>query len=235
MLLHVENLTKHIAERVLFRDMSLGIDEGEVLALCGPSGSGKTTLTRILSGLTSFDDGQITIGAQTFVASGEYPRELHGKIGVVFQRHNLFPHLTVIANVTLALRKVRGMGKIEARERGMAELKRMGLAAQAGQFPMSLSGGERQRTAIARSLAMDPLLMLLDEPTSGLDPLLIGEVLRAIHELADGGVTMLLITHNLTFARKTAKHFAVLQNGTLVQSPDSAILDPLEARWSRGF
>jgi ABC-type polar amino acid transport system ATPase subunit len=209
----------------------LEIDRGTVLALCGPSGAGKTTLIRILGGLIGFDAGRISMGNRSITEADAYPPELYGKIGLVFQDHNLFPHMTAVANVELALRRVRRLEPRAARDRAIAELDGLGLAGLADRYPSSLSGGERQRVAIARALAMDPLLLLLDEITSFLDPSLVGEVLSCILRLSQRGTTMLLVTHNLAFAKQAASRFGVLEGGGLTVSNQPEILDRLTPEW----
>ncbi|MBI5722599.1 MAG: amino acid ABC transporter ATP-binding protein [Planctomycetes bacterium] len=232
MILRAEKLCKKFEDRVVLSDVSLEIDRGTVLALCGPSGAGKTTLIRILGGLIGFDAGCITLGDRSITEHDAYPPELYGQIGLVFQDHNLFPHMTAMENVELALRRVRRLGRREARDRAMAELEGMGLADLADRYPYSLSGGERQRVAIARALAMDPLLLLLDEITSFLDPSMVGEVLSCILRLAQRGTTMLLVTHNLAFARQAAGRFGVLEGGRLTVSDQPELLDRLAPEWS---
>jgi ABC-type polar amino acid transport system ATPase subunit len=225
--LQVESVCKQFGTRSLLKDVSLRLRHREVLALCGTSGCGKTTLLRIISGLSRFDSGRLIIGAETIAADPPYPAHLYGKIGMIFQEHNLFPHMTAIANVTLALRKVRRLPPREAHDRGMAELERMGVASLAERYPATFSGGERRRVAIARALAMDPLLLLLDEPTAHLDSDRVHEVCERVLELASAGTTMLLVTHNIEFAREAANTYAVLQNGMCCLSDDSFILDRL--------
>jgi ABC-type polar amino acid transport system ATPase subunit len=231
MILRVETLCKKFADRVVLSDLSLEIDRGTVLALCGPSGAGKTTLIRILGGLIGFDAGRISMGNRSITEADAYPPELYGKIGLVFQDHNLFPHMTAVANVELALRRVRRLEPRAARDRAIAELDGLGLAGLADRYPSSLSGGERQRVAIARALAMDPLLLLLDEITSFLDPSLVGEVLSCILRLSQRGTTMLLVTHNLAFAKQAASRFGVLEGGGLTVSNQPEILDRLTPEW----
>jgi polar amino acid transport system ATP-binding protein len=216
---------------VVLDDLSLEIDRGTVLALCGPSGAGKTTLLRILGGLLAFEAGRISLGNRSIAAREAYPPQLYGQIGLIFQDHNLFPHLTARENVELALRHVRRLGRHEARDRAMAELDGLGLAALSERYPSSLSGGERQRVAIARSLAMDPLLLLLDEVTSFLDPSLVGEVLACILRLSQRGTTMVLVTHNLAFAKQAASRFGVLEGGRLTVSERPESLDRLTPEW----
>ena len=230
MIIHVEGLGKKIRFQWIFDNISFGIEKGRVLALCGPSGSGKTTLVRIICGLLGFDKGRITLGKETINTDNPYPRNLFGKIGVIFQEHNLFPHMTAQQNVELGLRQKKKLSRAEAIERAITELEKVGLATKAAQYPSSLSGGELQRVAIARALAMDPLLLLLDEPTSGLDPSLISEVLHIIRILADSGTTMLLITHNIRFAKKTGNQFAILENKSLELSDDSSLLDRMDSK-----
>jgi ABC-type polar amino acid transport system ATPase subunit len=225
MILKVTELGKKIDKKWLFKDVSFGIEKGHVLALCGPSGSGKTTLVRIVSGLVEFDEGKITVRDVSVDPRKVYPKRLYGKIGVVFQEHNLFPHMTAQQNIELSLRRVKKLSKNEAVDRSILELEKIGLGSKAKQYPNSLSGGERQRIAIARSLAVDPLILMLDEPTSGLDPSLIGEVLRIIRRLAESGTTMLLITHNIKFAKQTGNHYAVIKNNSIKLSDDPSLLD----------
>jgi len=226
--LTVQKVSKRFGSLCVLNDISFSIQRKSVFALCGASGSGKTTLIRIISGLTRFDSGNVVVNGLTMTPNTPYPESLYGKIGVVFQDHNLFPHLTALENVTLGLRKVRRLSSKKAIERGMHEMRNMRLADKAEQYPNSLSGGERQRVAIARALAMDPLLLLLDEPTSSLDPLRIEDVLYTIQDLATAGMTMLLVTHNLTFAKHTAQQFGVIAAGDCVISDKSDILDTLE-------
>jgi len=229
-ILNLSSIAKSYDGRRVFTDVSFELRRGEVSALCGPSGSGKTTLTRIICGLTGFDAGELRVADSVITADMPYPSKLFGKIGVVFQEHNLFPHMTALENVTLALREFLRLPAAQARERGMTELRRMGVDGLADRHPARLSGGEKQRVAIARALATDPLLLLLDEPTANLDPNRVDEVMDRIQELAESGVTMLLITHNIDFARQTARSFALLRDGTCRVSRDPALLDGLRDR-----
>ncbi len=226
--LQIEKLDKNFGIRLLFKNISFGIEKGKVLALCGPSGGGKTTLVRIICGLIGFDGGSVSIEDETIYPNTLYPKKLFGKIGVIFQEHNLFPHLTALQNVELSLRLVKKLSKNEASDVAMIELDKVSLASKASQYPSSLSGGERQRVAIARALAMDPLILLLDEPTSGLDPSLISEVLLIIKSLAESGTTMLLITHNVRFAKQTGNQYAILKNNSFEISYDPSILDSID-------
>jgi ABC-type polar amino acid transport system ATPase subunit len=228
--LQIDSVSKHFGTSPVLNSVSLTLRQREVLALCGASGCGKTTLIRIICGLIHFDSGHLRIGSTSVPPQTPYPKELYGKVGVIFQDHNLFPHMTAIGNVTLALREFKRLSAKEAQERGMAELKRMGVDSIAQRYPASLSGGERQRIAIARALAMDPLLLLLDEPTANLDPDRVDEVCDRVLELASSGTTMLLVTHNLECARQAADTFALLQDGICLSSDDPAILEGIRCR-----
>ncbi|MDI9613090.1 MAG: ATP-binding cassette domain-containing protein [Acidobacteriota bacterium] len=228
--LAIHSLSKRYGTRQVLSEIAMSIHAHEVLALCGPSGSGKTTLIRIISGLTGFDGGRLQIADSIVAADAPYPGNLFGKVGVVFQEPNLFPHLTAIENVMLALREFKRLPANQAHERAMVELERMKLASLARRYPASLSGGEKQRLAIARALAVDPLLLLLDEPTANLDPDLVDEVCDRILELAGAGMTMLLVTHNVDFARQAAGSFALLQDGRCRCSRDGALLENLRSR-----
>lgn len=232
MILRVDGISKSFGDHRVLDAASLEIEKGMVFSLCGASGSGKTTLVRIISGLGAFDAGRLELGDIAVTAEDAYPDRLYGKIGVVFQEHNLFPHMTALENITLGLRKVGKYSRKAATERGMAELDKVMLADKARQYPCSLSGGERQRVAIGRALAMDPLMLLLDEPTSGLDPSLIGDVLRIIKNLSDAGTTMLLVTHNLRFSKETGDRFGLLENGSVKVSDDPSLLDSMAQEWS---
>lgn len=227
MILQVSELGKKHESKWLFKNVTFGIKKGQVLSLCGPSGGGKTTLVRVISGLRGFDEGCFLVGKERINPRSDYPKKLYGKIGVIFQEHNLFPHMTAQQNVELSLRQVKNLSKEEAADRAMDELKKVNLVSKAAQYPASLSGGERQRVAIARALATDPLILLLDEPTSGLDPYLINEVLQIIRDLAESGTTMLLITHNIKFAKKIGNQFAVLKTKSFKISHDPTLLDCL--------
>ena len=230
MVLRLDGVGKQFDSRPIFERVSFNLRRREVLALCGVSGSGKTTLIRIIAGLVSFDEGRLQIGETTVQADMRYPVELYGKIGVIFQDHNLFPHLTVLGNVTLGLQEHRRLPARLAKERAFSELEHMGVASLADRYPATLSGGERQRVAIARALAMDPFLLLLDEPTANLDPERAEEVCERVLALADSGVTMLLVTHNVILARQAASRFALLQDGCCTVSREPAILDRLRYR-----
>jgi polar amino acid transport system ATP-binding protein len=228
--LRIEAVDKLFGDRQVLSDVWLRLCQCEVMALCGASGCGKTTLLRIVCGLNEFDRGQLVIDNEAIAAHAAYPRSLYGRIGMTFQEYNLFPHMTAIGNVTLALREVKRLPRREAHERGMAELERMGVASLAGRYPATFSGGERQRVAMARALAMDPLLLLLDEPTAHLDADSVYEVSERVMELADMGTTMLLVTHNIELAQEVADTYALVANRTCCVSSDPAILDALRTR-----
>ncbi|MDP6047815.1 MAG: ATP-binding cassette domain-containing protein [Phycisphaerae bacterium] len=232
MLLNVSDICKSFDDFNVLDSVSLEIEPGGVMSLCGPSGCGKTTLIRVIAGLCSFDSGHMVIDDQSIRPDGMYPQKLHGRVGVVFQEHNLMPHMTALQNVMLGLRHGLKLPRKEAHDRAMAELANMSLSDKASQYPASLSGGQRQRVAIARALATDPLVLLLDEPTSGLDSSLIGEVLGAIERLCKDGMTMLLVTHNLRFARHAGTQFALMHNGRVEISGDPGLLDDLDQEWT---
>jgi glutamate/aspartate transport system ATP-binding protein len=187
------------------------------VVICGPSGSGKSTLIKCVNGLEPFDSGRITVGDIDVGAKGTDLPKLRARIGMVFQNFELFPHLTIQDNIAIAQRKVLGRSRNEAQAKAAALLDRVGLADQAGKYPTHLSGGQQQRVAIARALAMDPMAMLFDEPTSALDPEMINEVLDVMVELAEEGMTMLCVTHEMGFARKVAERVIFMDEGRIVE------------------
>lgn len=227
MIFKAENLAKKYNSKQIFKNISFEIGKGTVFTLCGPSGSGKTTLIKIISGLIGFEKGRLYFEDRIINAENPYPADLYGKVGVIFQEHNLFPHLTAIRNLELALRRVKKLTKIQAKERAFAQLEKVGLADKINQYPINLSGGERQRVAVARALVMDPFLLLLDEPTNGLDPTLIDEVQNIIAKLAETGVSMLLVTHNISFAKQVGNLFGILADGSLTISKTASLLDKM--------
>ena len=219
-MLKAENIQKSFGDNQVLKGVSLQVEKGEVVAVIGPSGSGKSTLLRCLINLEHVDKGRITIGGDTLVdmASGGYAkkdalRRVILKMGFVFQNFNLFPHFTVLKNVTEAQERVLNRAKNEAETRAMEVLIKVGLSDKAGEYPYMLSGGQQQRVAIARALAMDPQMLLFDEPTSALDPLLTQEVLRVIKGLAEENRTMLVVTHEMAFAREVADRVVFMQDG----------------------
>lgn len=225
----ISHVTKRFGHRTIFEDVSLQVHRGEVVAIIGPSGAGKSTLIRCVNALTPFERGAITVlGHQLHGtderrgrARREVLKEIRTHTGMVFQTFNLFPHLTVVENITLAPVRVLGLSKSEAERRARDLLASMGLTARADAYPKRMSGGEQQRVAICRALAMQPALMLFDEPTSMLDPELVGDVLDAIRQLAGQGLTMVLVTHEMLFAREVADTVAVMADGSLVEVGDA--------------
>jgi polar amino acid transport system ATP-binding protein len=214
-LLHVEDLQKAYGDEEVLRGVSFDLDKRDVEVIIGPSGSGKSTLLRCVNRLTEFQGGDISLDGESVLAMNE--NELRRRVGMVFQDINLFAHLTALENVTLGLRKVLDMSREDAEDKAMAQLERVGLATQADSYPAELSGGQKQRVGIARALAMDPELILFDEPTSALDPELVGEVLEVMRDLADGGMTMLVVTHEMGFARRAASSLMFLDEGRIVE------------------
>jgi polar amino acid transport system ATP-binding protein len=208
--------------------VDLAVERGQAMALIGRSGSGKSTLLRCLNGLERIDGGSIMIDGDILSYRRRDLRALRRSVGIVFQSFNLFPHLSVEGNVTLALRKVRRIAPKEARERAEAALSEVGLADKLGAYPVQLSGGQQQRVAIARALAMEPKLMLFDEITSSLDPELVGEVLRVLEALVTKGMTMLLVTHEMGFARRAASRIVFMHQGRIAESgpPERLLSDP---------
>jgi polar amino acid transport system ATP-binding protein len=230
--LRVDNVYKAFGDNSVLRGVSLDVDEHEVVTLIGASGSGKSTLLRCIDLLEPIDGGSILLDGVDISWPGFDANDVRRKVGIVFQSFNLFPHLSVLRNVTLAPRKVLGQPRAEAIEHGMALLDRFGLAEKAEEYPDRLSGGQQQRVAIVRALAMEPTIMLFDEITSALDPELVGEVLDVIRELKDAGLTMVLATHEMSFAREIATRVAFLDGGVVAEigSPEQVIGAPREPR-----
>ncbi|MGX1790348.1 amino acid ABC transporter ATP-binding protein [Bosea sp. NPDC055332] len=216
-MIRFENVDKWFGPLQVLADVSGEVRRGEVKVLVGPSGSGKSTLIRTVTRLERIQAGRVLVDGADIAARGLDINRLRQRVGFVFQAYNLFPHLTAIGNITLGLTKLRGMPKAAARERAMEELARVGLTEKANEMPGMLSGGQRQRVAIARSLAMDPQVMLFDEPTSALDPEMVGEVLVAMKRLAAGGMTMICVTHEIGFAREVADEIWFMEAGRLIE------------------
>ncbi|MGL4743655.1 MAG: amino acid ABC transporter ATP-binding protein [Dermatophilaceae bacterium] len=213
----LDRVNKHFGDLHVLQDINLSVDAGEVVILIGPSGSGKSTLCRTINRLETFENGTITIDGQQLPSEGKALAALRADVGMVFQQFNLFAHKTILENVTLGPIKVRGMSTADAEKRATELLERVGVAHQAAKYPAQLSGGQQQRVAIARSLAMDPKVMLFDEPTSALDPEMINEVLDVMVELARSGMTMIVVTHEMGFARKVANRVVFLDGGQVVE------------------
>ena len=213
----LEGVNKHFGTLHVLKDVDLVVGRGEVVVVIGPSGSGKSTLCRTINRLETVDSGTVTVDGQPLPAEGKELAALRAKVGMVFQSFNLFAHKTVLQNVTLGPVKVKGVGKAEADRRGRELLERVGIASQADKYPAQLSGGQQQRVAIARSLAMDPMVMLFDEPTSALDPEMINEVLDVMTVLAKDGMTMVVVTHEMGFARRAADRVVFMDEGRIVE------------------
>jgi polar amino acid transport system ATP-binding protein len=231
-LMEARRLRKSYGDRVVLDEVSLTVDTGDVVCLIGSSGSGKSTLLRCLDLLEDVDDGVIELEGREITDPRVDPREVRRDIGMVFQAYNLFPHLSVLANCTLAPRKVHGLPAREAQQRATELLHRFGLGEHVHKHPDRLSGGQQQRVALVRALCTDPKLLLLDEITAALDPELVGEVLDIVRGLADGGTTMVIATHEMAFAREIASHVCFLDGGRIAeQGPPSQVLaDPREPR-----
>ncbi len=232
MLLRVEELHKRYGKEEVLKGVSFSLDKGETKVIIGPSGTGKSTLLRCINRLTEPDRGRIWLEDVEITGPRVNINRIRAQIGFVFQDFNLFTHLTALDNVRLGLIKVKGLSKKEATERAMAELARVGLADKARAYPAELSGGQQQRVSIARALAMDPKLILFDEPTSALDPELIGEVLAVMEELAQSGMTMLVVTHEMGFARSMADEIIFMEKGVIVEQgpPEQLFRTPKHPR-----
>jgi polar amino acid transport system ATP-binding protein len=228
----LEGVTKRFDELVVLSGIELTVDLHQVVCLIGASGSGKSTLLRCVNRLETVDEGTIVVDGQTITDGTVDVNTLRRKIGIVFQAFNLFPHMTVMENITLAPRKTRGFSKSEAKVQARDLLGRIGLLDKADEYPDRLSGGQQQRVAIARALAMSPTLMLLDEITSALDPQLVSEVLNLVRELANTGMTMIIATHEMNFAREVADKVCFLDGGVILEEgrPDQIFSAPREER-----
>ena len=213
----MDKVSKSFGDVRALQDVDLTVDAGEVVVVIGPSGSGKSTLCRCINRLEPIDSGTISIDGVPLPEEGKALARLRADVGMVFQSFNLFAHKSVLQNVTLGPIKVRGLSKADARRRGMDLLQRVGIADKADRFPAELSGGQQQRAAIARALAMEPKLMLFDEPTSALDPEMIKEVLDVMVELASEGTTMVVVTHEMGFARSAARRVVFMDEGRVVE------------------
>ncbi|MFD0884467.1 amino acid ABC transporter ATP-binding protein [Streptosporangium algeriense] len=211
------NVNKHFGNLHVLRDINLTISRGEVVVVIGPSGGGKSTLCRTINRLETVDDGTVAFDGRPLPAEGRALAMLRAEVGMVFQSFNLFAHKTILENVTLGPVKVRRLGKTEARALGMELLERVGIGAQAAKYPAQLSGGQQQRVAIARALAMNPKMILFDEPTSALDPEMVQEVLDVMIGLAADGMTMMVVTHEMGFARRAADRVVFMAEGRIVE------------------
>jgi polar amino acid transport system ATP-binding protein len=241
-MVHADRVSKSFGSNRVLKSISLTVNTGEVLCLVGPSGSGKSTFLRCINHLERVDAGRLSVEGQLvgYRQKGEKLYELRPReaafqrreIGMVFQRFNLFPHLTALENIIQAPMRVKGMSKAKASKRAVVLMERVGLGDKAGHYPAHLSGGQQQRVAIARALAMDPKLMLFDEPTSALDPELVGEVLDVMKELASTGMTMIVVTHEMGFAREVADSLVFMDGGVVVEAgnPREVLSNPQHGR-----
>ncbi|MFF1367492.1 amino acid ABC transporter ATP-binding protein [Streptomyces virginiae] len=227
-LIELRDVNKHFGALHVLRDINLTVGRGEVVVVIGPSGSGKSTLCRAINRLETVESGTILIDGEALPAEGKELARLRAEVGMVFQSFNLFAHKTVLANISLAQVKVRGRKRGEADRRSRELLERVGLADQAEKFPAQLSGGQQQRVAIARALAMNPKALLFDEPTSALDPEMINEVLEVMRQLAREGMTMIVVTHEMGFARSAANRVVFMADGQIIEdrTPEQFFTDP---------
>jgi len=235
-MIEIRNVSKWYGPTQVLNGASTHVAKGEVVVVCGPSGSGKSTLIKCVNGLEAFTQGTITVdGISVGDPKTDLPK-LRARVGMVFQHFELFPHMSVLQNLALAQVKVLGRSQDEAATRGEALLDRVGLAAHAAKFPGQLSGGQQQRVAIARALAMDPICMLFDEPTSALDPEMIGEVLDVMVELAQEGMTMMCVTHEMGFARRVARRVVFMDHGEIVEdAPTAQFFDAPASERAKAF
>lgn len=236
-IVHIQGLRKSFGSHVVLHGIDFDVQPSQVVVVVGPSGSGKSTFLRCCNGLEQPDSGLVEICGHTLTNAGKMPEEaalnrLREDVGMVFQSFNLFPHLSVLDNITVGPRKVRGVPRPLAEEEAMALLEKVGLVQKAHAMPASLSGGQKQRVAIARALAMRPKVMLFDEPTSALDPELVGEVLQVMKLLASEGMTMMVVTHEMDFAREVGDIVVVMDAGAVIESgaPEVIFTNPTQAR-----
>lgn len=231
-IIELRHVDKHFGDLHVLKDVSLSVGKGEVVVVIGPSGSGKSTLCRAINRLETIDSGEILIEGKPLPQEGRELAAMRAELGMVFQSFNLFAHMSILQNVTLGPVEVLGLSKAEAEQRAMGLLDRVGVASQANKVPAQLSGGQQQRVAIARSLAMHPKAMLFDEPTSALDPEMINEVLDVMVDLARQGMTMIVVTHEMNFARRVADRVVFMADGAIVEegTPDAFFDHPQSQR-----
>lgn len=231
-IIELRHVDKHFGDLHVLKDVSLSVGKGEVVVVIGPSGSGKSTLCRAINRLETIDSGEILIEGKPLPQEGRELAAMRAELGMVFQSFNLFAHMSILQNVTLGPVEVLGLSKAEAEQRAMGLLDRVGVASQANKVPAQLSGGQQQRVAIARSLAMHPKAMLFDEPTSALDPEMINEVLDVMVDLARQGMTMIVVTHEMNFARRVADRVVFMADGVIVEegSPEEFFDHPTSQR-----
>ena len=235
-IIELRHVDKHFGDLHVLKDVNLSVGKGEVVVVIGPSGSGKSTLCRAINRLETIDSGEILIEGKPLPQEGRELAAVRAELGMVFQSFNLFAHMSILQNVTLGPVEVLGLSKAEAEQRAMELLDRVGVASQADKVPAQLSGGQQQRVAIARSLAMHPKAMLFDEPTSALDPEMINEVLDVMVDLARQGMTMIVVTHEMNFARRVADRVVFMADGAVVEegAPD-AFFDHPQSQRARDF
>ena len=231
-LIELRHVDKHYGDLHVLNDINLSVDRGEVVVVIGPSGSGKSTMCRTINRLETIDSGEILIEGEPLPQEGKDLARMRAELGMVFQQFNLYPNMTVLGNLTLAPIKLQKKSKEEATEIAIAALKRVGMAHKAGEYPQNLSGGQQQRIAIARALAMDPDVILFDEPTSALDPEMVGEVLELMKELAHTGITMLVVTHEMGFAREVSNRVIFIDDGKIQEDepPQELFSNPKHPR-----
>jgi polar amino acid transport system ATP-binding protein len=235
-MIELQNVSKWYGQFQVLADCSTRVEKGDVVVICGPSGSGKSTLIKTVNGLEPFQQGEVTVDGVSVGDPKTRLPELRARIGMVFQNFELFPHLTALRNVTVGPMTVLKLSAPEAESRAQALLRKVGLADKAAQHPAALSGGQQQRVAIARALAMEPDVMLFDEPTSALDPETIGEVLSVMKRLADEGMTMIVVTHEMDFAKRVADWVVVFEAGRIIeQGPPRQIFQAPEVARTRDF
>lgn len=235
-MISIKGANKHFGALHVLKDINLEVERGQVVVILGPSGSGKSTLCRTINRLETIDSGTIAIDGETLPDEGRKLAQLRSDVGMVFQSFNLFAHKTILENVTLAPIKVRKTDKDKAREHAMSLLQRVGVASQAEKYPSQLSGGQQQRVAIARSLAMNPKVILFDEPTSALDPEMVNEVLAVMTSLAGEGMTMVVVTHEMGFARRAADRVVFMADGAIVEdAPPNEFFDNPQSSRAKDF
>lgn len=235
-MISLKDVSKWYGPFQVLADCSTEVNKGEVVVVCGPSGSGKSTLIKTVNGLEPFQQGEIMLDGQSVGAKDTDLSKLRAKVGMVFQHFELFPHLSITENLTLAQVKVLGRSEEEARAKGMKLLQRVGLRSHADKYPGQLSGGQQQRVAIARALSMDPIAMLFDEPTSALDPEMINEVLDVMVELAREGMTMMCVTHEMGFAKKVAHRVIFMDKGAIIEDvPKNEFFDNPKSERAKEF